>query len=117
MENILNILYRRRLVNEQIDVYLAYGKKCGISSEGHRKWLDLFIRRRNKVDITEIDDEDIVEFISFVRSRYNGEYPILEATRAINGITRFYSARTKNFKAGLSLWERQCLKILDIFRK
>ncbi len=102
--NILDILKKKQLIDEQIDVYLAFGSRVGILNNGYKQWLDLFVRYYDITDVADITNDQIDGFITnYIEKQYASICTRITARKAINGIKKYYEARTKNVKKYITL--------------
>lgn len=93
--------FGKRLLDEQIDVYLAWGKKTGTVSSSYREYLNHFKKFIKKDDVLDISDEDVDFFLEKEYSKENSQYARDTIKRVIYCFRKFYMARSKNGKAKL----------------
>lgn len=96
MFNVLSILRRKeRKIDIQLQVFLKWRKKKGMSLSDYSTWLKLFIDRSTKDDILDITAVDVLEFVEHIRVVYhNSQFALKRAEIALRQFKRFYSART-----------------------
>lgn len=96
MLTIAEILHGKthKLIEDQIAVYISYGKRTGSIKRSHKDWIKLFARHCQKDDIWDVEKEDIDKFSIYIRQKYSAQYLILEAEIAVRGIMKFYQARS-----------------------
>lgn len=83
------------LLKKQVDVYVNWRMAKGGNSL-YKEWLSLFVNTCVKVDILDVDDEDVKSFLQKAYEISPTKYERIVAEKAIKGIRTFYGARNKN---------------------
>lgn len=88
--------FGKSLIEQQIEVFLEWGRRAGITPEYYREWLGLFVRVINKKDIMEVVQEDVDLFMQRVYDSHDSSHYQKQAQTSVRAIIRFYMARSKN---------------------
>lgn len=85
---------RKTLLDSQIEVFSSYAERAG------KTYSFEFLKDLTRFtdDILDLTDEDILDFLMYVRDKYSTEYSADSAKRVLNSLRRFYMARGNNIK-------------------
>ena len=102
MRSLLDVFFeslqKRRLIDQQINVYMAWIEKHhGWNMLSDKKWLDMFAEQQCIRDVDEIKRNHFDGFMETVGNIYQTRWARKEARMAILRFVRFYEARTKSF--------------------
>lgn len=98
----------KRKIDIQIEVFLKWRDKRGMSLSNYQDWLFMFADFIGKDDIYDVRPNDVHAFIERVRSERNGEWPVFSAEKALRQFIRFYTARGK-IMGNLREYQERCL--------
>lgn len=86
---------RYNKIKSQIEVFLKWREKMGMNSPSYREWILLFAKNTKTTDVLDITRDDILNFLAYVRTIRNGQWPVYQAEKSVRQFIRFYSARGK----------------------
>lgn len=87
-----------RLINSQIEVYLAWARKnqrWDLCSD--LEWLELFAELTELEDILDVTEASMEVYEAYISKRYGSSYMECASKKAVFRFIRFYNARTKSF--------------------
>lgn len=97
MKNIFKS-FNRRLIDSQIEVYLAWTRKNQRWDLGSdQEWLELFAEVANLYDIQDATTRSMDVYTRYIQDRYGQGYLSTSSQKSVSRFIRFYSARTKGF--------------------
>lgn len=102
MRSLLDVFFesmqKRRLIDQQINVYMAWIEKHhGWNMMADKKWLEMFVEHAKVNDVDDITTPHFEDFIALIDRTFQTVWACKEARMAVLRFMRYYEARTKSF--------------------